>query len=86
MKKELGQFMTTNETLQNKVISFIKNNPKKVLEPAVGQGHLILKLLEKFPKIKYDCYEIDKTLNFLIKKVSIANFLEKKLTPNIKPL
>ena len=78
MKKELGQFMTINETLQEKVISFIKNNPTKVLEPSVGQGHLILKLLEKYPSISYDAYEIDKDLDFLIDNVKLGDFLLKK--------
>lgn len=86
MKKELGQFMTTNETLQNKLISFIKNNPNKVLEPAVGQGHLILKLLEKFPSISYDAYEIDKDLEFLIDNIKICDFLSKKINSKYKTI
>ena len=49
MEKQKGQFMTTNENLQNKVIDFIKNEPETVLEPSVGQGHLIKKLFEKKP-------------------------------------
>ena len=39
--KKLGQFFTTNIELQKKVYEFIFNNPKIILEPSVGKGHLV---------------------------------------------
>src|SRR6056300_858217 len=38
---ELGQYFTCNALLQSKVCEFIKNDPQVILEPSVGQGHLI---------------------------------------------
>ena len=37
-KHDLGQYFTTNETLKNKVLQFVLNDPKIILEPSVGQG------------------------------------------------
>lgn len=86
MKKELGQFMTINEILQEKVISFIKNNPQKILEPSAGQGHLIQKLLQKKPKISYDAYEIDNELDFLIDNIKICDFLLEPINQKYKTI
>lgn len=61
-KKELGQYFTIDESLQDKIIEFIKNEPKIILEPSFGKGHLLIKILQKFDNINYDCYEIDKDL------------------------
>lgn len=74
MAKKLGQYFTENITLQNKVVEFIKNDPDVVLEPSVGQGDLVLATLSKFPTIKFDLYEIDRTINFKVDKSTI--FLE----------
>lgn len=59
---ELGQYFTCNALLQSKVCEFIKNDPQVILEPSVGQGHLIQALQTQFPTIVCDMYEIDETL------------------------
>ena len=69
-KKELGQYFTTDEKLQDKIIKFIKNEPKIILEPAFGKGHLLIKTLQKYDII-YHCYEIDNNL------VPIINMYDK---------
>jgi 16S rRNA A1518/A1519 N6-dimethyltransferase RsmA/KsgA/DIM1 with predicted DNA glycosylase/AP lyase activity len=60
----LGQFFTTDETLQKKVYDFILNKPSLILEPSIGAGDLINFVLSK-SSIKFDMYEIDTSINFL---------------------
>ena len=82
-KNNLGQFFTTDETLQQKLYEFILNKPKLILEPSVGAGNLISYVLSKSPKVKFDMYEIDAGINFLniINKNDIifGDFLKKKI-------
>lgn len=59
MSKKLGQYFTTSALLQDKLFEFIKNNPEKILEPCIGQGDLVKKVLSKRKDISFDCYEID---------------------------
>ena len=78
----LGQFFTTDETLQKKLYDFILNSPKLILEPSIGEGHLIDYILLKSPEINFDMYEIDKNINFLNtvnkKNIVFGDFLKKK--------
>lgn len=75
-----GQYFTTNEELQEKVFSFIKNKSTTILEPCIGQGHLIKYVTSKSPKVQFDMYEIDKSIELLdgIKsdEVKYCDFLE----------
>lgn len=64
-KNNLGQYFTTNENLQKKLYTFILNKPDLILEPSIGAGDLINFVLSKSPKIKFDMYEIDNSINFL---------------------
>ena len=56
------------------------NNPSIILEPSVGQGHLVEYIKAKKPNINFDLYEIDEKISFLdsIKKEAIkfGDFLE----------
>ena len=65
MSKEInskGKYFTTNKLLQKKVFEFILNEPVKILEPAFGQGDLVKYILKKSGEIKFDMYEIDKSI------------------------
>jgi adenine-specific DNA-methyltransferase len=62
---ELGQYFTIDEGLQEMVFKFIKNKPKYILEPSVGKGHLLKKIVGKINYEKIICYEIDKNVKFL---------------------
>lgn len=69
---QLGQYFTTDETLQNTVFELIRKTgiadkaPIKILEPSVGRGHLLLPVIKRMVKpITITCYEIDKTVEFL---------------------
>ena len=64
--KNLGQYFTKDISLQKKVLEFIKNNPKTILEPSVGRGDLVKYVSKYYPKIKFNCYEIDKSIDFII--------------------
>ena len=64
--KYLGQYFTKDISLQKKVLEFIKNNPEKILEPSVGRGDLVKYISKHYPKIKFNCYEIDKSIDFII--------------------
>jgi adenine-specific DNA-methyltransferase len=61
MVNNLGQYFTTSELLQEKVYSFIKCNPKEILEPSVGKCHLVNYIKSKINVI-FDMYEIDTSL------------------------
>jgi adenine-specific DNA-methyltransferase len=80
---KLGQFFTKNEILQKKLCDFIFNKPKVILEPSIGRGDLIQCVGKKLPKVKFDMYEIDKSIEFIddIDKKNIiwGDFLEQKI-------
>jgi adenine-specific DNA-methyltransferase len=82
-KNNLGQFFTTDESLQKKLYEFILNKPKLILEPSIGAGDLINYILSKSPKILFDMYEIDTNIEFLNtinkKNIIFGDFLKKKI-------
>lgn len=82
-KKDFGQYFTTHELLKNKVVEFIHNEPKHVLEPSVGRGDLVNAVLEKYPNVEFDMFEIDDSISFIIpnsEKVVIADFLQTEIS------
>lgn len=78
--KEKGQYFTTNTELQNKVIQFIRNNPKIILEPSVGRGDLVFATRQKL-EVAFDMYEIDPFIDFIIndKYINIGDFLKQDI-------
>jgi len=86
--KELGQYFTTDKTLQAKVNEFILNEPEIILEPSVGRGDLVKSVLNIFPKMKFDCYEIDETIDFIIDTecIVISDFLKTKIKKKYKTI
>ena len=56
---DLGQYFTTNSSLKNKVVEFILNEPTDILEPSVGRGDLVEHVLNRYPHITFDMYEIE---------------------------
>lgn len=70
--KQLGQYFTVCENLQNTVTSLIFNNPKIILEPSFGKGHLVIKVLERFPDAQIIGYEIDKDLSPVVTHKNIS--------------
>jgi len=60
-----GQYFTKNISLQESVYKMIKNGPDTILEPSVGRGDLVQYIQRQSSKIKFDLYEIDKSILFL---------------------
>ena len=89
-KSILGQYFTTNETLQDKLYRFIQNDPKIILEPCIGQGDLIKYISNKNPCILFDMYEIDSTIDVLKgiekKSVKYCDFLSEKIDKTYKTI
>jgi len=87
--KKFGQYFTTDKLIQDKMVSWIANTEQirrdGFLEPGVGRGHLVKAVLDHFSSgsgsIKYDAFEIDQGLDFLIDKASITfqDFTEAKI-------
>jgi len=78
-RREMGQFYTTEPKLLEKVVEFVRNKPKEILEPSVGRGDLILPVMKKFPKAKFDLYEIDNSLEKKVSNINFCNFLETNI-------
>ena len=84
MNKELGQYFTKNESLLKNLKEFIKNKPKQILEPSIGQGHIIDYLKkdpnQTFQNTEFIMIEIDKNLIPLSsinkEKIHYIDFLE----------
>jgi len=87
LKKELGQFFTTSKILQEIVCSLIKNNPTVILEPCVGRGDLVSYVSKKL-NCRFDNFEIDTSLKFLIDKSSIVftDFLIENISKKYKTI
>lgn len=78
-----GQYFTTNLKLKNYVYQFIKNDPKNILEPSVGQGDLVVFTQDKLKKVEFDMYEIDTNIKLLegirTEKIVYGDFLNQEI-------
>lgn len=86
--KYLGQYFTKDISLQKKVLEFIQNNPEKILEPSVGRGDLVKYISKHYPNTKFTCYEIDKSIDFIINTDCIISrdFLKTDIKRNWKTI
>ena len=86
----LGQYFTTNNRLQEMVFKFIKNKPKRILEPSVGRGDLVNFIKKQNDKIKFDMYEIDNEIIPLEsidkKNINYNDFLKVKIKKKYKTI
>lgn len=80
-----GQYFTSNKILCEGIFSLIKTNPDTILEPSVGRGDIV-EFIKKKWNVKFDCYEINNTLDFKINKNEIVfkNFLETDIQKKYK--
>jgi adenine-specific DNA-methyltransferase len=82
-KNKLGQYFTTDVSLQEKICEFIKNKPTNILEPSIGQGDLIEFISRKLEDVTFDMYEIDKKIKLLPKipkkDVIYCDFMEEEI-------
>lgn len=65
MKKELGQFFTTNEILLDSIHKFVKNTTGQILEPSCGAGHIVDYLIKHGESRPFECIELDTTVELL---------------------
>ena len=84
-----GQYFTTDPTLQYIVLDFIKNNPKIILEPSIGQGDLV-KYITDNCNVTFDMYELDKSIELLEgidrEKVIYGDFIQANITKKYKTI
>ena len=84
-----GQYFTTNLSLKECVADFIKNKPKTILEPSIGQGDLV-KHVQSIMNVKFDMYEIDTTIDLLdsIDKdnINYGDFIKAKIQKKYKTI
>jgi len=65
MKKELGQYFTSNECLLQNVKKFTLNTTGNILEPSCGAGHIVDFLVKHGEHRNFTCIEIDTTIEQL---------------------
>ena len=61
-QKELGQYFTQSDVLQNFVFRSVVHRNRHLLEPSFGAGHLLRKFKDLDPDYPMDCYELDSTI------------------------
>ena len=80
MNKKLGQYFTKNKVLLEKLYEFHKNDADYILEPSIGQGHIIDFFKKKKEEQKFKMVEIDRELTLLPslteESLTYANFLD----------
>ena len=84
-----GQYFTKNKELQKKVFEFIMNDSDIILEPSVGQGHLIQIIQKNTNKMQFDMYEIDTNIELLDsvpKNVIYGDFLKVNINKKYKTI
>jgi len=84
-----GQYFTTDATLQYIVLDFIKNKPKRILEPSIGQGDLV-KYITDNCNVNFDMYELDESIELLEgidrEKVVYGDFMKANITKKYKTI
>ena len=84
LKKNLGQYFTTNVQLKQKMFELILNEPTLILEPSMGQGDLVEFISQKMSCVDFDLYEIDDEIKILdtIDKTNIkyCDFIQEPIT------
>lgn len=87
---KLGQYFTTHSILKDKVLEFIYNDPSTILEPSIGQGHLIRHINLQKPEVEFDMYEIDNNIEVLDgvlrEKVIYGDFMEQQISQKYKTI
>lgn len=80
MSKKLGQYFTKNEILLNKLYEFHKNEAEYILEPSIGQGHIVDFFKKRKKDQKFKMIEIDRKLEILPSLINepliYSNFLD----------
>ncbi len=65
-KKDLGQYFTISDDLQQFVFEKVKHKSSRLLEPSFGAGHLLNKFKEYDENYPIICYELDSKIKPII--------------------
>jgi adenine-specific DNA-methyltransferase len=65
-KKDLGQYFTVSDELQQFVFDNVKYKSCELLEPSFGAGHLLSKFTEYNKNYPMTCYELDDTIKQVV--------------------
>lgn len=80
MSKKLGQYFTKNKILLEKLYEFHKNEADYILEPSIGQGHIVDFFKKRKKDQKFKMVEIDRKIKLLPSLIeeplTYANFLD----------
>lgn len=90
-KKQLGQYFTISNDLQQFVFDKVKHKNQLLLEPSFGAGHLLKKFLEKDPNYPITAYELDSTVKPIVtfnanQTVIYGDFTKQLITQKYKTI
>jgi adenine-specific DNA-methyltransferase len=90
-KKELGQYFTISDELQQFVFDKVKNKSSLLLEPSFGAGHLLKKFKEYDENYPMLCFEIDDAIKPSIpfnrfQTPIYGDFTKQKITQTFKTI
>lgn len=91
MRKELGQFFTINEGLQQYVMDRVEHLGSPLLEPSFGAGHLLKKFKEHDDTYPMHCFEIDSSIKPCLtfnknQTVVYGNFMSQQFDTKFKTI
>ena len=90
-KKDIGQYFTISDDLQQFVFDKVKNKSSRLLEPSFGAGHLLKKFKEYDENYPMICYELDTSVSPVItfnpyQTPIYGDFTLEKITTKFKTL
>lgn len=90
-KKNLGQYFTISDELQQFVFDAVKNKLECLLEPSFGAAHLLRKFKEHDPNYPMICYEIDSSIKPIIdinenQVLTYADFTKQQISRKFKTI
>jgi adenine-specific DNA-methyltransferase len=91
MSKELGQFFTINEGLQQYVFDHVEHKGAPLLEPSFGAGHLLKNFKEHDDEYPMECYEIDSSIERCInfndnQRIVYGDFMSQEFDKKFKTI
>jgi len=89
--KELGQYFTISNHLQQFIFDRVKHKSSCLLEPSFGAGHLLQKFKEYNVNYPMVCYELDSHIPPLLsfnehQTIMYGDFLQQKITRTFKTI
>lgn len=89
-KKDLGQYFTVSEKLQEWVFEKTKNKDQELLEPSFGAGHLLKSFIKYNKNYKMTCYELDQTIKPIVKlssqDIKYCDFTKEQINKKFKTI